>query len=161
MWALFCMTILPPIIKYQHGYQIRHQSCSLGLLMCYARSQITKLITSPMANPFFSGRIPPSLAEKIDAYLFTTDETRSELLIRLLRAEFGDNKPDNDNKSNNNNKTDNIIADLLQRVTKLEQAIIDNKGNNNNKADNIIADIKVKQARASRKKPVAETSIAK
>lgn len=59
-----------------------------------------------MANPFFSGRVPPSLAEKIDAYLLTTDETHSELLVRLLRAEFNDNKTDSDNKA------DNIIADI-------------------------------------------------
>ena len=48
-----------------------------------------------MANPFFSGRIPPGLADKIDAYLLNTGETRSELLVRLLRAEIGDIKSDN------------------------------------------------------------------
>jgi hypothetical protein len=82
---------------------------------------ITKLITLLMANPFFSGRIPTSLAEKIEAHLFTTGETRSELLIRLLRAEVGDNKVDD--------KPDNLLLDLLARVEKLEQAT-------NNKTDN-------------------------
>ena len=48
-----------------------------------------------MANPFFSGRIPPGLADKIDARLLATGETRSELLVRLLRAEIGDNKTNN------------------------------------------------------------------
>jgi len=74
-----------------------------------------------MANPFFSGRIPAGLAEKIDAHLLVTGETRSELLVRLLRTEVGDNSIDN--------KPDNIIADLLARVEKLEQLI-------NNKHDN-------------------------
>jgi hypothetical protein len=79
-----------------------------------------------MANPFFSGRIPAGLAEKIDAHLLVTGETRSELLVRLLRTEVGDNI--------NDNKPDNIIADLLARVEKLEQLI-------NNKADNKIKPI--------------------
>jgi hypothetical protein len=71
-----------------------------------------------MAKPFFSGRIPQSLADKVDAYLANTGETRSELLLRLLRAEVGDDNADN--------KTD-ILTDLIQRVTKLEQIIADNK----------------------------------
>jgi hypothetical protein len=88
---------------------------------------ITNLITLPMANPFFSGRIPPGLADKIDAHLSTTGETRSELLIRLLRAEVDDNISDNDA----DNKTDNLLSELVARVEKLEQAI-------NNKPDNTI-----------------------
>jgi hypothetical protein len=90
-----------------------------------------------MANPFFSGRIPSSLAEKIDAHLLVIGETRSELLIRLLRAEVADNKPDN----SIDNKSDNLLFDLLSRVEKLELAA-NNKGDNtvdnkpNNKADN-------------------------
>jgi hypothetical protein len=83
-----------------------------------------------MANPFFSGRIPPALADKIDAHLLQTGETRSELLIRLLRIEVSDNKPDNSN-INSDNKPDNLLLDLLTRVEKLELA-------NNNKGDNIM-----------------------
>ena len=91
------------------------------------------MITSPMANPFFSGRIPAGLAEKIDAHLLATGETRSELLVRLLRTEVGDRTIDN--------KADNIIADLLSRVEKLEQLANnkdDNKANlqNDNVGDN-------------------------
>lgn len=78
---------------------------------------ITKLITSAMANPFFSGRIPVSLANKIDDHLLVTGETRSELLIRLLRIEIGDI---NDNKDDNDNNN-NVINDLLLRVEKLEE----------------------------------------
>ena len=74
-----------------------------------------------MANPFFSGRIPAGLAEKIDSHLLVTGETRSELLVRLLRTEVGDNTIDN--------KLDHIIVDLLARVEKLEQLC-------NNKSDN-------------------------
>ena len=78
-----------------------------------------------MANPFFSGRIPPSLADKVDAHLLTTGETRSELLVRLLRSEVDDNK--------NNNATDNIVdntlTDVLIRLERLERLV-------NNKADN-------------------------
>ena len=88
-----------------------------------------------MANPFFSGRIPPGLADKIDAYLLTTGETRSELLIRLLRAEVSDDKNNNNSNNKNDNiaenKNDDVLSDLIVRVQKLEEAI-------NNKSDNIV-----------------------
>ena len=74
-----------------------------------------------MANPFFSGRIPPGLADKIDAHLLNTGETRSELLVRLLRSEVGDN--------NNDNMLDNKLTDVVIRLERLERLI-------NNKADN-------------------------
>ena len=74
-----------------------------------------------MANPFFSGRIPPGLADKIDARLLATGETRSELLVRLLRAEVGDSQDDN--------KNDNRLTDVVIRLERLERLI-------NNKADN-------------------------
>ena len=82
-----------------------------------------------MANPFFSGRIPPSLADKIDAHLVNTGETRSELLVRLLRAEVSDNN--NDNNANNiiDNIIDNTLTDVVIRLERLERLI-------NNKADN-------------------------
>ena len=35
---------------------------------CAILNLITNLITSHMVNPFFNGRIPPGLADKIDAY---------------------------------------------------------------------------------------------
>ena len=85
-----------------------------------------------MANPFFSGRIPPGLADKIDAHLFTTGETRSELLIRLLRAEVSDDKDNNNSDNITDNKNDDVLSDLITRVQKLEEAI-------NNKPDNVIA----------------------
>ena len=78
-----------------------------------------------MANPFFSGRIPPGLADKIDAHLLNTGETRSELLVRLLRAEVGDIKSDN----TTNNIFDNRLTDVVIRLERLERLI-------NNKADN-------------------------
>ena len=78
-----------------------------------------------MANPFFSGRIPPGLADKIDAHLLNMGETRSELLVRLLRAEVGDSKSDNIT----NNITDNRLIDIVIRLERLERLI-------NNKADN-------------------------
>ena len=78
-----------------------------------------------MANPFFSGRIPPSLADKIDAHLLNTGETRSELLVRLLRAEVADNKSNN----TADNIVDNRLTDLVIRLERLERLI-------NNKADN-------------------------
>jgi hypothetical protein len=87
-----------------------------------------------MANPFFSGRIPPSLADKIDAHLLNTGETRSELLIRLLRAEVGNNKY--------NNISDNTLTDVLIRLERLER-LINNKVDNeiqvsDDKSDNIV-----------------------
>ena len=85
-----------------------------------------------MANPFFSGRIPPGLADKIDAHLFTTGETRSELLIRLLRAEVSDDKNNNNSDNITNNKNDDVLSDLITRVQKLEETI-------NNKSDNVAA----------------------
>ena len=83
------------------------------------------MITSPMANPFFSGRIPPGLADKIDAHLLNTGETRSELLVRLLRSEVDDNK----NNNASDNIVDNTLTDVLIRLERLERLI-------NNKADN-------------------------
>ena len=80
-----------------------------------------------MANPFFSGRIPPGLADKIDAHLLNTGETRSELLVRLLRAEVGDNN----NNNSTDDQTDNRLIDVLTRLERLERLI-------NNKADNKI-----------------------
>ena len=85
-----------------------------------------------MANPFFSGRIPPGLADKIDAHLFTTGETRSELLIRLLRAEVSDNNDNNNSDNIADNKNDDVLSDLITRVQKLEETI-------NNKSDNVVA----------------------
>ena len=84
-----------------------------------------------MANPFFSGRIPPGLADKIDAHLLTTGETRSELLIRLLRAEVNDDKDNNNSNNIAENNIDNVLSDLIVRVQKLEEAM-------NNKPDNIV-----------------------
>ena len=78
-----------------------------------------------MANPFFSGRIPPGLADKIDAHLLNTGETRSELLVRLLRAEVDDNK----NNDASDNIFDNTLTDVLIRLERLERLV-------NNKADN-------------------------
>jgi hypothetical protein len=80
-----------------------------------------------MANPFFSGRIPPGLADKIDAHLVATGETRSELLVRLLRAEIGDNNFNNAG----DNQLDNRLNDLNTRLERLEQ-LIDNKSDNVN-----------------------------
>ena len=74
-----------------------------------------------MANLFFSGRIPPGLADKIDAHLLNTGETRSELLVRLLRAEVSDDK--------NDNIADNRLIDVVIRLERLERLV-------NNKADN-------------------------
>jgi|GEM_PF-2179140 len=94
-----------------------------------------------MANPFFSGRIPPGLADKIDAHLLNTGETRSELLIRLLRAEIDDNKLDN----TIDNVGDNTLADLIARVEQLERTV-NNKADNkvdkarDNKSDNVRVD---------------------
>ena len=89
-----------------------------------------------MANPFFSGRIPLGLADKIDAHLLNTGETRSELLVRLLRSEVNDNK----NNNANDNMVDNILIDVLTRLERLER-LVNNKDDNklsisDNKPDN-------------------------
>jgi hypothetical protein len=119
---------------------------------------ITNPIALPMANPFFSGRIPPGLSDKIDAHLLTTGETRSELLIRLLRAEVNDNNVDN--------KTDRILSELIARVEKLEQ-IANNKSDNtldrinDNKFDNnmpIVPTETILQGRGYAKEQFSEKS---
>jgi hypothetical protein len=94
-------------------------NCYHACHQCYNHNDDNK--QNLMANPFFSGRIPKALADKVDAYLINKGETRSELLLRLLRAEVDDNNTDN---------TTNIITDLIQRVAKLEQIITDNKLDN-------------------------------
>ena len=75
-----------------------------------------------MTNPFFSGRIPPALAIQIDAHLMVTGETRSELLVRLLRHEVSDNKLDN---VVHTKPDDDVITSMLSRIERLEQ-LIDN-----------------------------------
>ena len=75
-----------------------------------------------MANPFFSGRILPGLADKIDAHLLNTGETRSELLVRLLRSEVDDNT--------NNNASDNIVDNRLTDVVIELEWLINNKADN-------------------------------
>jgi hypothetical protein len=86
-----------------------------------------------MANPFFSGRIPPGLADQIDAHLLNTGETRSELLVRLLRSEVDDNK----NNNASDNIVDNTLTDVLIRLERLER-LVNNKADNktDNKLDN-------------------------
>ena len=88
-----------------------------------------------MANPFFSGRIPPGLADKIDAHLLNTGETRSELLIRLLRVEVSDNKDNNVS----DNIIDNTLTDVLIRLERLER-LVNNKADNKLPASNNIPD---------------------
>lgn len=102
-----------------------------------------------MTNPFFSGRIPQALANKVDAHLTNTGETRSELLLRLLRQEVGDDKRDNDNER------DNILTDLIQRVEKLEQMMADNPIVINEAAAPTTT---AKKPRASRTKKVVENT---
>lgn len=96
-----------------------------------------------MANPFFSGRIPASLAEKIDNHLLTTGETRSELLIRLLRAEVNET---DDNKTDNN--VDSILSDLLLRVSKLEE--LANSRNNSNSDNATTKPLQVKENKSEK-----------
>ena len=85
-----------------------------------------------MANPFFSGRIPPGLADKIDAHLSNTGETRSELLVRLLRTEVDDNNSNN----STDNQFDNRLNDVLIRLERLEHLIDDKTDNNKQASDN-------------------------
>ena len=98
---------------------------------CAILNLITNLITSPMANPFFSGRIPPGLADKIDARLLATGETRSELLVRLLRAEVSDNKGNNTVDS----IVDNNLTDVLIRLERLERLVNNKVDNNSDNSD--------------------------
>ena len=72
-----------------------------------------------MANPFFSGRIPSGLADKIDAYLLNTGETHSKLLMRLLRTEIGDNN----NNNISDNQIDNTLNQVFIRLERLERSI--------------------------------------
>ena len=85
-----------------------------------------------MANPFFSGRIPPGLADKIDAHLLNTGETRSELLVRLLRTEIGDNNSNN----SIDNQFDNRLTDVVIRLERLERLINDKADNRQSSTDN-------------------------
>jgi metal-responsive CopG/Arc/MetJ family transcriptional regulator len=100
-----------------------------------------------MANPFFSGRIPQFLADKVDAHLTDIGKTRSELLLKLLRQEVGDNETDNDNER------DNVITDLIRRVERLEQLVSDNAIVITKTATPAIT---TKKPRASRSKKVGE-----
>ena len=66
-----------------------------------------------------------------------TGETRSELLIRLLRAEVGDNN----NNNASDNQIDNRLTDVVIRLERLERLINDKTDNkrqvSDDKPDNV------------------------
>lgn len=75
-----------------------------------------------MANPFFSGRIPPELHQRIEEYIKSTGKTKTQLLVEALSAYVGiplsvDNEAITDNY-------DRRLSDIEERLKALEDNVI-------------------------------------
>jgi predicted DNA-binding protein len=85
-----------------------------------------------MANPFFSGRIPKDLNEKINSFTKESGKSRSEILIEALSAYL--NYPVEIKKPAHNEELWDAIRKLQERVAALEgadQELIVIQGDNN------------------------------
>lgn len=75
-----------------------------------------------MANPFFSGRIPQELHQRIEEYIKSTGKTKTQLLVEALSTYVGiqlsvDNKAITDNY-------DRRLSDIEERLKALEDNVI-------------------------------------
>lgn len=91
-----------------------------------------------MANPFFSGRIPKALFDRIEDHLKSTGETKTQLLVNALSAYVG--MPLSvDNRLITESLEDRLIK-IEQRLQALENSVIssyqpDNKDKDSSQTD--------------------------
>jgi hypothetical protein len=82
-----------------------------------------------MPNPFFSGRIPQALFDRIEEHLKTTSETKTQLLVNALSAYVG--MPlSNDNRSITEPLEDRLVK-IEKRLQALEGSVIGNYQSDN------------------------------
>lgn len=89
-----------------------------------------------MANPFFSGRIPQSLHNRIEQYISESGKSKTELLINALSS-YLDFPVEAKEAGNNNEKLWIVVKELQKRLEVLEQGstkgnviTLDNNDNN-------------------------------
>lgn len=89
---------------------------------------IIKLITlidnkHLMANPFFSGRIPQKLYDKVEQYISESGKSKTELLVNAL-SNYLDFPVEAKQTNNGNDELWIAIKELQERIEKLEQGSI-------------------------------------
>lgn len=76
-----------------------------------------------MANPFFSGRIPQSLYDKVEQYISESGKSKTELLINAL-SNYLDFPVEAKQANNSNEELWIVVKELQERMEKLEQGSI-------------------------------------
>ena len=89
---------------------------------------IIKLITLVdnkhiMANPFFSGRIPQNLHDRVEQYISESGKSKTELLINAL-SNYLDFPVEAKQTNNSNDELWIVVKELQERIEKLEQRSI-------------------------------------
>lgn len=77
-----------------------------------------------MANPFFSGRIPQNLHDKIEEYISESGKSKTELLIDAL-SNYLDFPVEIKQTNSNNDELWIVVKELQERIEKLEEGSID------------------------------------
>ena len=78
----------------------------------------------PMANPFFSGRIPQSLYDRVEQYINESGKSKTELLINAL-SNYLDFPVEIKPTNNSNDELWIFVKELQERIEKLEEGSID------------------------------------
>ncbi len=96
-----------------------------------------------MANPFFSGRIPPDLLDRVEKHCAETGETKTDILINALATYF--DHPVAPRNTPTIEVSKQMFAALEERVAILENLLKGNAsiviGNDNNKENSKVEEI--------------------
>jgi hypothetical protein len=76
-----------------------------------------------MANPFFSGRIPQSLYDRVEQYISESGKSKTELLINAL-SNYLDFPIEAKQTNNSNDELWIAVKELQERMEKVEQGSI-------------------------------------
>lgn len=76
-----------------------------------------------MANPFFSGRIPQNLHDRVEQYINESGKSKTELLINAL-SKYLDFPVEAKQTNNSNDDLWIVVKELQERIEKLEQGSI-------------------------------------
>ncbi|MBD2139774.1 hypothetical protein H6F32_20005 [Anabaena sp. FACHB-1237] len=97
-----------------------------------------------MANPFFSGRIPQSLYDRVEEYISESGKSKTELLINALSS-YLDFPVEAKETNNSNEELWIAIKELQKRLEVLEQGSIKKNVITSDNDDNIEIDINPEQ----------------
>jgi hypothetical protein len=73
-----------------------------------------------MANPFFSGRIPQNLHDRVEQYISESGKSKTELLINAL-SNYLDFPVEVKQTNSSNDELWIVVKELQERIEKLEQ----------------------------------------